>query len=464
MANRYEKENAQLRILVSEQAKTIARLNARLRELEAALGQNSSNSGKPPSADPPEAREQRPNRPATGRKPGGQAGHKGRLRELLPAERVDRTVDHYPTQCLDCGRRLAKEQDAAPIRHQVVELPVIKPEVTEHRLHRIACPCGRVTCARLPLGVPSGMCGPRLMAFIALLTGFFHVSRRQAHLLLSDVLGIAISIGAISRVEERVSNAIATPVQQVHDHVLRQKAKHVDATTWRERGEHRVLWTIATNSATVFQIVADGARATLQKFLKKVRGVLITDRGTQFGFWAMDRRQICWAHLLRKFVAFSEHSEPTAAALGDSLLLLTQSVFHEWHRIRDGTSSRADFHRHSLALRVYIETWLERGVALEIRGVSGSCADILAHRAALWTFADECGVEPTNNEAERELRGFVLWRKRCFGSQSERGNRFAERIMTVTHTLRKQKRHVLSFLTEACSAALEDRPAPSLIT
>lgn len=125
--------------------------------------------------------------------------------------------------------------------------------------------------------------------------------------------------------------------------------------------------------------------------------------------------------------------------------------------------SRADFQHLMASLRAVIERHVEDGVRLNIRGVSGSCKDILAHRDALWTFIDVPGVEPTNNHAERELRAFVIWRKRSFGSQSDRGCRFAARIMTVTHTLRKQKRHVLSFLTQACQAALRGQAPPVLI-
>ncbi len=87
---------------------------------------------------------------------------------------------------------------------------------------------------------------------------------------------------------------------------------------------------------------------------------------------------------------------------------------------------------------------------------------MVKHKEALWTFVDKHGVEPTNNHAERELRAFVLWRRRCFGSQSERGDRYAERIMTIAHTARKQKQDVLTFLTDCCKAAVTGAAAPSL--
>jgi transposase len=307
------------------------------------------------------------------------------------------------------------------------------------------------------------MCGPGLMALIGLLTGDYNISRRRAVSLLSDVLGIEISLGALSEAEERVSDAVAAPVVEVRDHVADQPIKHSDGTGWRQNGEARTLWTIATAAATAFFITPDGSMAGLRGLFAKIKGILVSDRGTQFGFWAMHNRQICWAHLIRKFVGFAERSG-AAGELGQNLLLCAQTLMHFWHQARDGTMPRVTFQRIVESLSTVIERHLEAGVRLGIRGVSGSCADILEHRQALWTFAHVPGLEPTNNHAERELRAFVLWRKRSFGSQSERGCRYAERIMTVTHTLRKQKRHVLSYLTQACQAALRGQQASSLIT
>jgi hypothetical protein len=177
----------------------------------------------------------------------------------------------------------------------------------------------------------------------------------------------------------------------------------------------------------------------------------------------MVRRQICWAHLLGRFASFAEDRRPEVARLGERLLSLGHALFRAWHRARDGTISRAELQRSIDALRFCVKKALEEGAALGLRGVSGSCEDMLAHRQALWTFLDKAGVEPANNEVERELRDFVLWREKSFGSQSERGTRFAERVKTTVHTLRKQWRHVLSFLTAAAESRLSHQAAPSLL-
>ncbi len=437
-------------------------LLARIAELEARLAQNSSNSNRPPSSDAPGDREARRGKPPTGRTRGGQRGHKGWKRALLPPEKVNRTRDCFPSHCRRCEAPLPRRSDDEPLRHQVIELPVIAPDVTEYRLHRVACSCGKVTCGSLPTGVPRGMCGPRLVAFIGLLTGIYKLSRREAGRLLGDVLGVEISLGALSESERIVSDAVSAPVEEARVYASDQPVKNVDATSWRQGGDGRTLWTIATAMVTVFGIRTDGSRAGLRGLFAAVRGILVTDRGTQFGFWAMQDRQICWAHLIRKFVSFA--GRPGAAGkLGEDLLFWAQLTIHEWHRVRDGTISRRRFRALMAAATPVVEDLLAQGVRLGVRGVSGSCADILEHKVAMWTFVDNPDVEPTNNHAERELRAFVLWRKKSFGSQSDRGCRFAERIMTVAHSLRKQRRHVLDYLTAACRAALIGHPPPSLL-
>ncbi len=137
------------------------------------------------------------------------------------------------------------------------------------------------------------------------------------------------------------------------------------------------------------------------------------------------------------------------------------SSLHEWHRARDGCITRETFRKNTIATRESIEFLLRAGTGLSVIG--GSCAHILDHREALWRFVSQEGVEPTNNHAEQELRAFVLWRKTTRGSHSERGERFAANLKSVIHTCRKQKRHVLSYLTTAIQAALNSRSAPSLL-
>jgi transposase len=145
------------------------------------------------------------------------------------------------------------------------------------------------------------------------------------------------------------------------------------------------------------------------------------------------------------------------------LLFWARLLFHIHHRVRDGTCSRAGLQRAAVVIRANVERLLEEGRDLSLAGVSGSCKNILEHRDAMWRFVDDPAVEPTNNHAERELRGLVTWRKSSFGSQSARGNVFAANLKSVIHTCRKQQRNVLDYLRAAVHAALHHEPTPSLL-
>jgi transposase len=451
---------------VRELEQQVAALSARLTELADKLGQNSRNSHLPPSSDSPAQRGQRRGKGKSKgkRKRGGQPGHRGVRRELLPPERVNAFVNLFPSQCESCWKPLLEVPDPLARRYQVTEVPPFEPHTTEYRRHTVRCSCGYSTCAAYDERIiPVSPFGPRLMALIALLTGVYHLSRRKTAELLSDIVGVQISLGALSAVEARVSSAVQPAVDEAWNQVRRADVKHTDGTGWLQSGLTLSLWTIATAMATVFKIVADGSKQTLEPLYGTLRGILVSDRAKALNFWVMNRRQICWAHLLRKFVSFAERDGP-ARAFGRELLDYTGLVFEYWHDYKDGKLDRATFKLWMVPIREQVRATLDRAIAAGIEHVSGSCADILAHAPALWTFVDRDGVEPTNNHAERELRDFVLWRKRSFGTQSERGNLFAERLMTVAHTARKQSRHVLSFLTTCCQAQLQRSSPPSLFT
>jgi transposase len=444
---------------IAELKRKVEELTQLVLMLKERLDRNSGNSGKPPSSDSPGQRAERRGRP-TGGKRGGQPGHAGSKRDLLPREQVDEFKPLFPSQCGNCFSSLPQTSDAVQ-RYQTVDLPVLKAHVIEWLRHRVACPKCRHQTWASTAQIPATPFGPRVEAVIGLVTGVYHLSRRVAVSFMSDILGIDISLGAVSAVEERVSEATKAPVKEAWAKTEAAATKHTDGTTWYQSGVLCALWTIATSAVTVFRILSDGKATTLAPLFGSKLGILVSDRATALNFWAMDRRQVCWAHLLRKAISFSERAGPSAT-IGRELLAYITIIFEYWHALKDGRLTRDEFRVLMAPVRVHVEALLARAAKSRHPHVSGSCEDILNHRAALWTFVESEGVEPTNNHAERELRAFVLWRKRSFGTQSARGNQYAERLMTVAHTARKQKKNVLEFLTACCAAARTGATPPSL--
>jgi transposase len=436
-------------------------LQEQVRTLEEQLKQNSRNSSRPPSSDPPQA--QRPKRPRSGRRRGGQPGHRGQTRTLLPVEEVNQVVLIKPEQCAGCRAPLTGD-DPTPFRHQVIEIPPIEPVVTEYQWHQLVCPsCGEMTRAPWPKGVPSGTYGPRVHATVALCTGPYRLSKRNAQQMMEEVFRVPMSVGTISQSEKTTTAVIAEPVQAARDYVEAQRVAHLDETSWREGGKRAWLWVAVTSLVTVFVIrLSRGGEVARELLGEGFSGILVTDRYSAYNWYPVRWRQLCWSHLLRDFEAIRGRGG-TSEAIGEALLDQAHQMFSWWHRVRDGTLKRSTFRSYMTPLRREVERLLEAGSQCGVAKTEGTCREILKRREALWTFVQVEGVEPTNNTAERAIRPGVQWRKGSFGTQSQDGSRFVESMMTVVATLKQQKRNVLDYLTAAHGAALRGEPAPSLL-
>jgi len=478
LASLLEKASARIEVLdkrVDELAAENRKLKAENKKLRAQLGQNSTNSSKPPSSDPP-WKKPKPKGKKGKRKRGGQPGHKKHTRELVPIEESDEVVVVKPESCSCCGGPLHGD-DPSPHRHQVVELPQVVPLVTEYQQHSLGCDaCGAVTTEPLPEGVPTRAFGPSVDATVSLLTGVYRLSKRMVCSLMADLYSLPISTGSVVACERSASEALAAPVDEAHAFAQQQELKFADETSWREDGKKIWLWTVVTQLVTVFVLHARRNTDAAKQLLGKAVGILHTDRHGAYNWWPTVLRQLCWAHLTRDLRAISERGGESER-IGNALLDEEKRMFHWWHRVRDGTLARSTFIVYMRPLRKRVEELLTEGAALlpekgsppsedpddsELK-TGRTCGKILKHKEALWTFVRVEGVEPTNNTAEQAVRYAVLWRNICFGTQSSGGSRFVERILTVHATLRQQKRNVLAFIRQACEASLHRQPPPSLL-
>jgi transposase len=445
--------------LVQQYEQRLQTLQKQVDELKQRLSQNSTNSSRPPSSDPPHVK-RRPPKPPSGRKRGGQPGHARQQRPLVPPEQVKQTIPLKPTACRKCGHALQGD-DPHPRLHQVAEIPPIQPEVTEYRLHRLTCPdCGTRTSASLPVGVPTGAFGPRLQAVLAVLAGAYRLGKRPIRQLAHDLFGLSISTGMIAKLERTTAEALQQPMAELQEHVRTQPA-NADETSWREAGQKAWLWVVVTPLVTVFHIAATRCGKVARGLLGSAyRQVVTSDRWKAYN--PFRRRQFCWSHLRRDFQAMIDRQN-SGTLIGEKLLDLSDRMFAWWHRVRDGTLSRSSFQVYISGLRAEVREALTRGAACGCPQTAATCRDLLAHEPKLWAFVWHEGVEPTNNAAERALRHAVLWRKGSGGTDSRRGSRFVERVLSIRETCRQQERGLLEYLVECCRAHLEGKDAPSLL-
>jgi transposase len=299
-----------------------------------------------------------------------------------------------------------------------------------------------------------------LQALLATLAGAYRLGKRPIQQLVADLFGLSISLGMVSKVEQQVSEALAQPVQELRDYVGRENA-NVDETSWRQAGRRLWLWTAVTPLVTVFVLAGSrGARVIRDLLGAGFTQVVTCDRWK--AYVGCRRVQWCWAHLRRDFQAMIDRGG-RGHATGERLLAHSDVLFEWWHRVRDGTLSRATFQKYVGWLRPEVRSDLEEGTACGCAKTAATCRALLEEEKKLWTFVWQEGVEPTNNAAERALRHAVLWRKTSGGTASERGNRFVERVLSVVATCRQQSRNVLEYLESCCLAQLHGRPSPSLL-
>jgi transposase len=451
---------------VGELVEANRRLEARVAELERRLNRSSRNSSLPPSQDPPSA-PPRPRGPGSGRKRGGQPGHEGRHRRLLAPEQVDDVVDHWPELCRSCAHVFAEPElvDAVePSRHQVAELPPIAVRVSEHRLHAVCCPaCASPTRAELPRAVPRAAFGTRLQAAVVTLAVRNRVSRRDTTELTRELFGVELATGSVDAIVQRAGEALAAPHTRLEQELKKASVVNIDETGWKTAGDNRTLWGALTSQGAVFRIAAGRhgfeARALLGE---RFAGIVCSDRWRGYDYLDPTRRQLCWAHLLRDFTA---HSEGMAEQkkFGDDGVRIARDLFAAWQRYQaDG--DRARLQAQIAPLQDKLRALLERAARKSPRTKYHRlfAKSLLKRWPALWTFAHTDGVEPTNNHAERGLRGAVIYRKLSLGSQSEQGERTIERLLSASVTCRLQRRSLFAYLADVLSANIRGDPIPAL--
>jgi transposase len=442
---------------IAKQDRRIAQLEAELKSLR----KTPQNSSLPPSTQHPHAR------PASRavkskRKRGGQPGHRKHERSLIRTEDCQAVVTLKPGECRRCGTRLSGV-DPEPLRHQVWELPEIKPVVTEYQQHRLSCPCcGESTCAELPAGVPRGQSGPRLIAFVATLMAHFRQSKRRTSLFVTSILNIPCCPSLTVKHQRIATQALQPAYDQLVAALPSQPHLNGDESPTKEGTTKAWLWTFVAGTFTVFALRGSRAATAISELLGEAfAGVMICDRAKMY--WRCGRLQWCWAHLKRDFQALVDHADPQVRRLGHDLMRPTRELFRQWSRCRDGTISRGELKQVLAPVRHRVEALLLRGAFSGNPRLRGMCWELYDHRDWLWSFLDVDGVEPTNNAGERSLRHAVIWRKLSFGTQSPHGSRFVETLLSVIESCRQQDRNVLDFVTHAVTTHFRGETSPSLL-
>ena len=435
-------------------------VEAQQEQLEALGNQranHSRNSSKPPSSDAPEERKSRPPQVnKSGRKQGGQPGHKGQHRVLHADSEISNVHDWYPGQCL-CGGSVMLTGQAAH-RHQVVDLPDIKPLITEHRLHHgCCCQCGTSQYAHLPSQVAKTPFGPRLHACVALLNARFRLSDRLIKEYLQEFCSLRISLGSISHIQERITPWLWPLAQEVRDYLRQLPWVHADETTHWHKREQRWMWVLAAPQAAYFQTHYSRGKLAAQNLLgDDFRGVLVSDRCGAYKAIPAERRQFCLPHVIRNFNKMAQR-RGIDGPIGQKIVKSLQLLIRIDHRRQQGMDESL-FRRRCQRIWGKLRHYLQQGSEVCREKSRNQCLLLLPDIGCLFTFVGHRGLPLTNNEAERAIRPYVIWRKTSFATQSAHGDRFRAYILTVVETCKRQGLSARRILQDTCWQGLTGQP------
>ncbi len=422
---------------LEQENKILKKENARLRQendrLKERLGINSTNSSLPPSRDLYRAKK---TRPRSGRKP----GHKLQGYQLKTPDEIVRV---YSGTCA-CGHKI--DVGSTYQIHQKMEIPPIKAYVTEYHLYHGVCKsCGDRHTAELPEGVSPDLLGDHAKAIISALSGFYHNSKRDVQQILHDIFHMPISLGLVSTTEKRVSHKLLPSYEELCQQMEDSPYLHIDETGHKCKGERGWGWMFTNRSMSVLKLTSSRGKKVLQSLLPEYEGQVISDRYGVYRHFENEKRQICWSHLKRDFERFAHSRTEALAAYGRTL----EQIGHEVFVLEKAFKIQAI--DHLLFMRRIRK--VKKRMIYALKGILRVPDCPHAHRVAqnllnsfemMWRFVDNREIEPTNNLAERQIRKYVVYRKKSLFTWSQRGNEFIERILSLFLTCRLQNQN--SFL------------------
>ena len=451
--------NEALRAENAAQKVLIAKLEARVAELERRLGLDSSNSGKPPSSDgfknPPRTRSLRGK---SGKKSGGQKGHKGET--LKRTEHPDKVRDHFPGQCSGCGAALSEAASTGYVSRQVFDLPEPRPlEVTEYRAHTCRCAnCSARTKATFPNDVTAPVqYGPRIAAAAVYLYGQHFLPEDRLSELMDDLFGAPVSAATIAAMTRRSAERMDGFVADLLARIKAAPVKHLDETGLRIDGKRQWLHVISTEEMTHYR-----THAKRGDLLDGVAGIVVHDHWKPYYKMEDVTHALCNAHHLRELKALIDiEKEDWARRMAE----LLREVCHAVNLARDrqeplGPERARTFERRYDAIVAEGFIFHEALPLLDTRKRRGRQKQRPGHNLLVrlrdrkndvLRFLHDPAVPFTNNQAERDVRMMKVKQKIAGGFRSEVGAANFATLRAVISTARKQGWDILDSLTQSAN-------------
>jgi transposase len=431
--------------LILQLQEQLGAAQAKVAELEEKIAKpkkTDRNSSVPPSKNWHGKREHR-----AGKRRGGKPGHRGISRVN---QEPDVVIECRAEMCTHCGSDLSECEQELVQRHQVIDIPPVKPVIIELRKYRARCGCGYCQEGRYPAGYdePQQVFGPHLHVLISYFNGTHHIAHQRLQRVMADVFGLSMSAGAIVNSLRRTANKLERPAYDILRQVRRSTIIGSDETGMRVEGANWWLWTLQTPQASYFAIADTRAGDVLEALMAEaVAEIWCCDLfGAQLNAPAR-RFAICNAHQLRNLQFALDAGDHTFAP---AMQLLLREGLH-LARCHDSLSPQA-YQRGVEALKAACLSLLD--LPTEHPDARRLQRRFRKHHDKLWVFLDHPDVPFDNNASERALRPAVVHRKVIGGFRSEGGATAYALYRTIEDTARKQNHPVLHALHAALGPPL----------
>ena len=396
----------------------LARALERVTELEARLAQSPRNSSKPPSSEGLAKPAPRSLRKSSGRRPGGQDGHKGAT--LAQMARPDREVRHEPGCCCRCGAGLAGRPVTRVERRQVFDLPPLRAEVTEHQLIERECGCGQRTRAAAPPGAEGPVCyGPRIAAVIVYLYIGQFLSKKRTAQALAELFGVPLSSGTVASVTGRAAGRLGGFLEQAREQIARSDVAGFDETGFRVDGRLAGVHCARTGKYTLLMVHHRRGRLAMEAMaiLPAFAGVAVHDAWSPYDGYASAAHQLCCAHALRELQAVADTAPAGAwcwaTQAADALTAMQKLVSEataQGHDTVDGTALAAQVHAYRSAAVIGASQTAARAGQL-MRKHHALARRLIDRQDDYLRFTSDFRAPPDNNGCERDIRMAKLRQK-----------------------------------------------------
>lgn len=442
--------------IIELQDKKISLLLSEINTLKDKLNINSDNSDLPPSKNIKKSLKNT-KRVFSKKKSGGQLGHKGHNRSL--SEKADEIIDVKleADRCI-CGGSIRNNGYNI---HEKIDIRISK-HVTHYHVEKGRCTkCYKRYSSNLPNGESKDLLSNNAKALCGYLTGYLKNSRRDLQKLFKELFGLDISLGLIFNNEKRISRKTKLVSEEIRDSLYNGEILHSDETSNNYQGKRGYSWLLANPNSTYISYEASRSKTTLESIIPEYEGYVISDRYAAYNLFDKNKRQCCWAHLVRNFEKFANSSFNEVSNLGKKLKKITRIFFKIYYKYRDKNFEYKVQHKRLIKLRDLLKSYLLKVSFQNQSEQIGKIANnILKDESMMWTFLKKPDKIPiTNNHAEQQIRSLVIKRKISLFVWSQAGKYFLQSMMSIYLTCQKRDLMPFDILKNIIAGNIEKLPA-----